>query len=489
LVAVLLAVPAIAQPVELEAAFPELPRFRVPIGLETAPGETRLFVVDQVGLLFSFENDEAASRLDTLLDLRSVVSYDEPSWEEGLLGLAFHPDYQENGHFFVYYNAPPANPGEDHRSIVSRFTVTEYAPPRATLGSEVVLLDVEQPFRWHNGGKLAFHPGEDAANLSVSFGDGGSASDPLDHAQNRETLFGSILRLDVDNPSGGRNYGIPPDNPFAGNADGWREELWAYGLRNPWRFSIDPVTGDLWVGDVGQGQWEEVTAVREAGANLGWDMYEGMHCYEGPCDPAGVTFPAWEYPHADGMCSVTGGHVYRGADLPELVGQYVYGDFCTGRVWALDIDPAAGDTTNTLLLAGDDDNEPGEVDLLLSSFGVDAGGELYALGWDTRRVYRFVRRIVDAEPGATGTATVLRAPFPNPFADETVLRFDLAEAGPVRIAVYDVLGREVAVLREGVAAAGAGTVRFSADGLAPGMYVVQLEAAGATRTRKVLLAR
>ncbi len=478
LLSALLLPAAYAQPVAVEPAFPALPLFQIPVGLETAPGETRLFVVDKVGVLLSFENDPAVSRVDTLIDLRDVVSSNAPSWEEGLLGLAFHPRYQANGHFFVHYTTFPAAEGEGHRTIIARFTVPDPAAgaPRADRESEVVLFDIEQPFQWHNGGQLAFHPNAEEANLYFSFGDGGSAGDPLDHGQNRATLFGSILRVNVDDPGQGRNYGIPPDNPFAGNAEGWREEIWAYGLRNPWRFSIDRGTGDLWVGDVGQNQWEEVSVVREAGANLGWDAFEGMHCFEGPCDLEGVTFPAWEYSHADGRCSVTGGYVYRGTALPELDGRYVYGDFCTGQVWALE--PDASENTELF-----------DADFLLSSFGVDAEGELYAIGWDTRRIYRFARGVVAAEPSAPAGRVALRPAFPNPFASSSTLRFEQAEPGPVRLAVYDVLGREVAVLFDGPAPAGEHPVRFDAAGLAPGVYVVRMTAGGQAAAQALTLVR
>ncbi len=468
-----------AQPVDVEVAFPNLPRFRVPVGLETAPGEMRLFVVDKVGVILSFENDPEVSRVDTLIDLRSVVSSSQPSWEEGLLGLAFHPDFQENGHFFVHYTAPRLESGRSHRTIISRFALRERTPPVAYLDSEVVILELQQPFEWHNGGQLAFHPDEDEANLYLSLGDGGSGHDPLEHGQNPKTLFGSILRINVDDPDEGLNYGIPSDNPFVGNTGGWREEIWAYGLRNPWRFSIDPGTGDLWIGDVGQGQWEEVTPVREPGANLGWDMYEGMNCFEGPCDPEGITFPAWEYSHADGRCSVTGGYVYRGAALPELVGEYVYADFCTGQIWALNTETSTPENTELV-----------DTDFLLSSFGVDTEGELYALGWDTRRIYRVVRGSVANEPAAPGSGATLRAAFPNPFTDTATLTFGLTEAGRVQLAVYDVLGREVAVLHDGLALAGEQTVRFQAEGHAPGVYIVRMTVAnGDTMAQTLTLVR
>jgi glucose/arabinose dehydrogenase len=250
--------------------------------------------------------------------------------EMGLLGLAFHPDYQENGYFYVNYTRVKPNGQE---TVIARYQVTEDANA-ADPDSELILLVVDQPRTNHNGGALHFAPD---GMLYIGLGDGGSAGDPDNYAQNGQQLLGKMLRLDVDNVAPGKNYGIPGDNPFIGQPV--RDEIWALGLRNPWRFSFDRLTGDLYIGDVGQGMWEEVDfqpAGSEGGENYGWRLKEGTHCYNPPeaCDPGGLTDPVFEYSHDEG-CSITGGTVYRGQEIPTLRGQYLFADYCSGVVSAL----------------------------------------------------------------------------------------------------------------------------------------------------------
>jgi glucose/arabinose dehydrogenase len=230
--------------------------------------------------------------------------------------------------------------------------------------SESILLEIAQPFSNHKGGRLVFGPD---GYLYLGPGDGGSAGDPNGNGQNRSVLLGKILRIDVAQSP----YGIPPDNPFAGNTEGFREEIYAYGVRNPWRFSFDSVTGWLWVADVGQDLYEEIDIV-EKGKNYGWNIMEGKHCYGSPqCSTAGLVLPIWEYSHHEGQ-SITGGFVYRGAKLPELSGAYIYGDFVAGKIWALRYDGQAA-PTNSLL---------SDTNLNISSFGIDKDGEIYFLAFD-----------------------------------------------------------------------------------------------------------
>ena len=247
-------------------------------------------------------------------------------FEEGLLGLAFDPDYSDNGYFYVYYSA--ANP---RRSVISRFSVSEN-PNVADPNSEFIILEVAQPFSNHNGGQVAFGP---HGNLYIGLGDGGSGGDPQGHGQNTSTLLGSILRIDVTGTSDGRNYLIPPDNPFVDVPDA-RHEIWAYGLRNPWRFSFDPMNDTLWLGDVDQNAWEEFDIIGR-GVNYGWNIMEGLHCYPSgaDCDPTGLEPPIIEYPNPEEGCSTTGGYVFLGRGMPSLVGAYVYGDYCSGNIWGL----------------------------------------------------------------------------------------------------------------------------------------------------------
>ncbi len=357
---------ALAGPVEPEVAFPRL-RFERPVDLQDpGDGSGRLFVVEQAGTIRVFENRPETAEVPVFLDIRSRI--DDRGNEQGLLGLAFHPDFRSNGYFYVNYTAA----GPD-RTVIARYRADPLDPDRADPASARVLLEFAQPYANHNGGQLAFGPD---GCLYIAVGDGGSGGDPQGNGQNRATLLGSILRIDVDRPSGGRAYGIPPDNPYAGNGAGFREEIYAYGLRNPWRISFDPETGRLWAADVGQDRYEEIDLI-EKGGNYGWNVMEGAHCYGGSgCDRSGLIPPVWEYGRSQGG-SITGGHVYRGPSLPSLQGAYVYADFVSGRIWALRTD-GSGEPRNELLA---------DTDLSISSFGVDGHGELYLCAFDGR-IYR-----------------------------------------------------------------------------------------------------
>ncbi len=275
--------------------------------------------------------------------------------------MAFHPNFVKNGEFFVSYNQR-----NTHRSIISRFRVSKDDPNKADPNSEEVLLDLEQPFQNHNGGSMEF--GKDGY-LYIAFGDGGLRNDPMANGQNRSQLLGSILRIDVDAPSKGLKYGIPGDNPFV-NVAGVRPEIYAYGLRNPWRISFDKVTGRLWCGDVGQELWEEVDVIVKGG-NYGWSNREGSHAFGNRPLVEGVgpaIDPVWEYDHGVGK-SITGGRVYRSPRLTQLSGKYLYADYIRGSIWALTYDETAGKATrNEQVIA---DGVP------VLSFGEDQAGEVY----------------------------------------------------------------------------------------------------------------
>jgi glucose/arabinose dehydrogenase len=343
-------------------AFPSL-SFTRPVDLQSPPDNTnRIFVVEQAGVISVFPNDKAAASKKTFLDIRRKV--DDQGNEEGLLGLAFHPDYATNGYFYVNYTAESPN-----RTVVSRFTASSANPDQADASSEVQLLTFEQPYSNHNGGQVSFGPD---GFLYIAVGDGGSGGDPHDHGENRSTLLATILRIDVNKQDNGKQYGIPADNPFAGNTSGFREEIYAYGLRNPWRFSFDADNGRLWTGDVGQNAYEEIDIV-EKGGNYGWNTMEGNHCFEpqSGCDRSGLIPPVHEYGRNEGI-SVTGGFVYRGPTLKDLTGKYIYADYATRRVWALD-HTDLNKPVNTLVL---------KADFNVSSFGVDNENELYLCGFD-----------------------------------------------------------------------------------------------------------
>ena len=254
--------------------------------------------------------------------------------------------------------------------MIARYSVSDNNPNEADYGSSEIILEVNQPYTNHNGGQMEFGPDDDY--LYISFGDGGSAGDPLGHGQNLSTLLGSLIRIDVDNPSGGLNYGIPSDNPFIAPMNA-RDEIYAYGLRNMWRFSFDLETGFLWGADVGQYEYEEINII-ESGGNYGWNIMEGTSCYESQnCDSDGLEPPVWEYElYVDGVCSITGGYVYRGTNLWGLVGKYIYGDWCTGDIWALQYSDS-GDHVNEDIL---------DSDINITSFGVDQNNELFFCGGD-----------------------------------------------------------------------------------------------------------
>jgi glucose/arabinose dehydrogenase len=329
---------------------------------------SRLFVTEKEGRILSFDPRPEVEELDVFLDIRQQVS--SAGFEEGLLGMAFHPHFSENRRFYVYYSA-----SDPRRSILSQFSVDPANTHTADPASEVVLLEVPQPFDAHNAGAITFGPD---GYLYVALGDGGSFGDILGQGQNRSTLLGAILRIDVDSTSEGRAYGIPQDNPFLEDPD-TLDEIWAYGFRNPWRFTFDAATGHFWVADVGDGGWEEVNIV-EPGRNYGWNIMEGRECFPpgAQCDPTGLELPIHSYPlWVAGDCAIIGGVVYRGDAMPQLTGVYVFGDFCSSRVWGLRYDGV--EVINHRVLV--------ETELSITSFGVDLGGSLYLVTFDGH-IYR-----------------------------------------------------------------------------------------------------
>jgi hypothetical protein len=317
----------------------------------------RLFVVEKTGTIRIIKD---GTLLPTaFLDISGQVS---GGGEQGLLGLAFEPDYASTGRFVVHYTDPAGN------TRLSIFRVSS-DPDLADAGSEQVILTASQPYSNHNGGQVTFGPD---GLLYLGLGDGGSANDPEGHGQNLSDILGSILRLDVH---AGTSYTVPPDNPFVGQA-GAQPEIWSYGLRNPWRFSFDRATGDLYIADVGEGRFEEVDVAPSSagsgkGLNFGWNLMEGAHCLAGSqCDQSGLTLPVFEYGHNQG-CSIIGGHVYRGSVIPALQGLYFYGDFCQGWVRSFRYQGGVAlEVTDWPRL------RPGGS---VTSFGEDAAGELYVL--------------------------------------------------------------------------------------------------------------
>jgi glucose/arabinose dehydrogenase len=329
--------------------------FASPVGMESLQ-DGRIFIVEQPGTIRIVRGN--VRNAQPFLDIRGLI---EDSNEKGLLGLAFHPAYAQNRRFFVNYTRRPTS--GQLQSVISEFTASASDPDVADPSTERQLLVVDQPFDNHNGGQLAFGPD---GFLYIALGDGGSGGDPQGNGQNRNALLGKILRINVD---GGTPYGIPPDNPFAGG--GGAPEVFAFGFRNPWRFSFDRPTGRLFVADVGQSAREEIDLVTRGG-NFGWNVMEGTLCFSPMtgCNQTGLTLPIVDYGRGDGG-TVIGGFVYRGNAIPGLVGFYVFGDFLSGRIWALR-ESSPGMWTRFDLLST---SRP------ISSFGRDAQGELYVLDY------------------------------------------------------------------------------------------------------------
>lgn len=342
------------------APAPQLALSRIAGGLETPVHVThagdrsgRLFVVEQAGRIRIIRDGRVLAR--PFLDIRSKVI---SGGELGLLSVAFHPRYAANSRFFVNYTT---DAGGRLRSVIAEYRVSENAD--VANPAERILLEIDQPFRNHNGGLNLFGPD---GMLYIGLGDGGSARDPFDNGQRLDTLLGKLLRIDVD---GSAPYRVPSDNPFVNRA-GARGEIWAYGLRNPWRFSFDRANGRLLLGDVGQNRWEEIDIIQRGG-NYGWRIMEGAHCHipEVGCDQTGLEPPIAEYATGQDGCSVTGGFVYRGSRIPALVGRYVFGDYCSGRIWMLT--ETRGNRWSMAQTLG--------TGLRISSFGEDQAGELYVV--------------------------------------------------------------------------------------------------------------
>jgi len=338
---------------------PVLSGLNSPVDLQNAAdGSGRLFVVEQQGQIRIVSNNSLVPT--PFLDITSVVDF---GGEKGLLGLAFHPAYTQNRRFFVNYDRVLSG---QMQTVIAEFQTSASNPNQADPNSQRILFTVNQPFPNHKGGQLAFGPD---GFLYIGLGDGGSAGDPLGNAQNRQVLLGKMLRIDVDHTSPGLQYAIPSDNPFLNGVD--RGEVWAYGLRNPWRFSFDVPSGRLFVADVGQDKFEEIDILQKGG-NFGWNIMEGLHCFKpsSGCNMTGLILPITEYDHSQGD-AVIGGYVYRGPAIPRLSGTYLFSDFESGTIWGL-TENSTGQWTRSQLIAGGRN---------ISSFGRDEAGELYVLDY------------------------------------------------------------------------------------------------------------
>lgn len=461
-----------AQPqLQIESAFPNL-TFQQPVDIQNAgDGSNRIFILEQRGIITVFQNSQNISSKKTFLDISDKVL---SGGELGLLGLAFHTDYKNNGYFFVDYTTD--NP---RRTVISRFKVSAADPDKADRNSEVILLEVNQPYSNHNGGQTSFGPD---GYLYISLGDGGSGGDPQNNAQNFSSLLGKILRIDINKKEGTLNYSIPSDNPFKGNSSGYREEIFAYGLRNVWRFSFDSNSKKLWAADVGQNAWEEIDII-EKGGNYGWRCYEGNHSYNtNGCNAVNYIKPIWEYGHnSDGGFSVTGGFVYKGKNASELLGKYIYGDYVTGKIWSLELKEST--INNTLIFAS-----AGSI----STFGEDEKKELYFANYSNGKIYKFKGTPV-TKVGKVDLPLEfqLKQNFPNPFNPETVISYQLSIASNVNLKIHDIQGRVIATLVNEEQIAGSYKVSFNIkqttnnSPLSSGIYFYTLMIPGFTQTKKM----
>jgi len=415
--------------------------FNDPVDIQNA-GDDRLFVVEQGGLIKIIQPDGSVNSTP-FLNISSIVSGGS---EQGLLGLAFHPDYASNGYFFVNYTKI----GGDTR--IARFSVDPADPDIALTGSELNILEYSQPFSNHNGGGIAF---DSDGYLYIASGDGGSGGDPGNRAQNTTLLLGKLLRIDIDNTSGGNNYDIPSDNPFATSTTN-RKEIWAYGLRNPWRFSFDSLNGDLWIGDVGQGDVEELNRATsaQAGLNYGWRCYEGSVPFNtSGCPPMGdLTFPIGEYSSSTGTanCSVTGGIVYRGSDHPGLEGLYFFADVCSGLIGTID---SSGNLVERGTFGGS-----------WVAFGEDINNELYIVS-----IGGSIFKVIDtAIAGVDEFNKVTTTMVPNPASDE--VRLTVQNDIITSIEIIDLKG-SVLISEENISAS---EKSIDIQRLSQGMYLVRV---------------
>jgi glucose/arabinose dehydrogenase len=457
----------------LEDAFPNL-SFNDPIDLQNSgDGTNRIFVAERAGIIKVFPDSSSVTSLKSYLDIRDRVS---AGGEMGLLGLAFHPDYETNGYFYVNYTV--SNP---RKTRISRFQVSSENPDSADKNTELILLTFDQPYANHNGGWIGFGP--DDGYLYIGTGDGGSAGDPQNFGQSIVTFLGKILRIDIDNQDPGLEYAIPVDNPFVDSTGSVVKEIYAWGMRNPWRNSFDPVTGWLWAADVGQYSWEEIDII-ENGKNYGWRCYEGTHPFNtSGCNYPEYIDPVFEYSHSLG-CSVTGGYVYRGPTVPELTGKYIYADYCDKTVWSLEYNGIEPPDNQTLLTA------PG----LVVSFGTDENNELYVITFSPDRIYRFSPSTTGIEDLQIPVEYKLEQNYPNPFNPNTNIKYQVGNDGFVSLELFNSLGENIATLVNEFKQAGSYQISFNTSnlpagrqGLPSGVYIYILKSGNFLQSKKMIL--
>ena len=468
-----------AQSYLLQPAYPSLSTiFQYPIELTSVPDSSnRMFVAEKHGKIYVINTTSTLVTASLFLDLSAIVSQAGFSGETGLLGLAFHPNYASNGYFYVNYTNSLSG---SLKSYISRFQVSSSNPDSAMYSSKFEILNLSQPYGNHNGGCLNF--GLDGY-LYCAFGDGGSGGDPQGNGQNRATLLGKILRINIDSVAAPLNYAIPSDNPFYGNALGYREEIFTYGMRNTWKFSLDSVSGNFWAGDVGQNVYEEID-ILQSGGNYGWNVMEGFNCYSAStCDTTNKIKPVWQYSHSNSNYSVTGGYVYRGSQMPALYGKYIYGDYASGRIWAITYD-GINPTTNVVII-----DRPSQTaqQKTISAFGIDRANNIYAISYGEGKIYKIVPNTTAIAEPSSISKTDVRQNAPNPFTHQTIFDFELAQSGNVSLTIYNSFGEIVKVLVNQSMKSGTHQVMLEADNLAAGIYFYTLKTDETAVTKRMVI--
>ncbi|TYA57247.1 PQQ-dependent sugar dehydrogenase [Formosa maritima] len=426
--------------------------FTNPVSIKHA-GDSRLFVVERGGII-KIVNSDGTTEATPFINIDPRVL---SSGERGLLGLAFHPQYNSNGFFFVNYINNSGN------TVVSRFITNPPDSNVADDSTEEILLTITQPYSNHNGGDLAF--GNDGY-LYIGLGDGGSGGDPGDRAQDLTTLLGKMLRINVDNSDGGNNYAIPADNPYPNTEEpNALPEIWASGLRNPWRFSFDRQTQDLWIGDVGQGQIEEIDMVTsdQAGVNYGWRCYEGNQVYntsgDCPANTNDLTFPIAFYTHSSSgnfKCSITGGYRYRGTAQPNLNGLYFFADYCSDEIGILENDEGTWNMTFTEPYNGNG----------WTAFGEDVEGEIYVAGIDSGDIFKINEPNLSVDENTLFDVKI----FPNPATNQFTIQFTNTKISIETINIYNLQGKLIKSISKNMES----SVNVSIENMAKGFYLIEL---------------
>ena len=433
-----------------------------PVSIKNA-NDDRLFVIEKSGTIKIIQANGTVNTTP-FLDINDRVI--NTGNERGLLGMAFHPNFDANGFFYVNYSN---NAGDN---VISAFVVNPPNGDLADASTETILMTIDQPYSNHNGGDLAF--GNDGY-LYIASGDGGSGGDPQNRAQNLTTFLGKLLRIDVNNSSGGNNYAIPADNPFVGSTTAL-EEIWAYGLRNPWRFSFDRTTNDLWIADVGQNEIEEINMVgsSEAGINYGWRCYEGNDTYNtaGCPDESTLTFPVAQYSHSGNgpfKCSITGGYRYRGADFTAFSGLYFFADYCSNEIGTLSFNGSTWDMAFSEVFSGNG----------WTAFGEDSSGELYIAGGSSDTIYRIIDSSLSVDENSLESVKM----FPNPADDLLTFKSNGSISRISEIKIYNLQGKLIKTVSE----INNQNVQISIKDLAKGLYITEITASNGGKEMKKLI--